>query len=343
MNMELREALERIVHGGNLSRSEASAVFAQVMAGTLTAGQIGGLLTALATKGETADEIAGAADAMRAVSTRVDTTAAPLVDTCGTGGSGMKLFNISTAAAFGTAAAGGAVAKHGNRKMTSTSGSADVLEAAGANLNLTPAQIGRCVEEIGIGFMFAQAHHSAMRHAAPVRQELGVRTLMNILGPMTNPAGARRQVMGVYAAERMQIVCEVLMRLGSERALVVHSEGLDEIRLDAPTQVAELKDGRIERYEIVPEDLGIERQSVDALRAGSVENSRALLETALKSPDSAAADIVALNAGAAIYVAGLANTLKLGTAMAQDAIASGLAHERFKEFVRITALMGEPA
>ncbi|MFK7915107.1 MAG: anthranilate phosphoribosyltransferase [Pseudomonadales bacterium] len=339
--MQVKEALVAIVAGQHLSRTESSALFARMMAGELTPGQIGGVLTALATKGETAAEIAGAADAMRAVSTKVQTSATPLVDTCGTGGSGAKLFNISTAAAFVVAAAGAKVAKHGNRKMTSNSGSADVLEAAGANVSLRPEQIAHCVEEVGIGFMFAQAHHSAMRHAGPVRQELGVRTLMNILGPMTNPAGARSQVMGVFAADKLELVCEVLQLLGSEHVLVVHSQGLDEVRLDAPSEVVELKDGAIRRYQVQPEDLGIATRSVDGIIADSTESSLKLIRQSLTDPDSAAADIVALNAGAAIYAAGVARSWKMGVDMAQDAIAAGLANERLQEFVRITKLMGE--
>ncbi|MGI9328916.1 MAG: anthranilate phosphoribosyltransferase [Pseudomonadales bacterium] len=339
--MQVREALGRIVAGEDLDRAEANGLFAQIMAGELTPGQIGGVLAALATKGETAAEIAGAADAMRAVAVKVETDATPLVDTCGTGGSGAKLFNISTAAAFVAAAAGAKVAKHGNRKMTSQSGSADVLEAAGANLTLTPKQIARCIEEVGLGFMFAQAHHSAMRHAAPVRLELGVRTVMNILGPMTNPADAPNQVMGVFAADKQQIVCEVLQLLGREHVLVVHSHGLDEIRLDLPSQVVELNQGTITSYQVEPEDFGIERRSVESLKADSVAASLQLLKQSLTEPDSAAADIVSLNAGAAIYSAGVAKSLKMGVDMAQDAIAAGLANERLQEFVRITKLMGE--
>lgn len=339
--MQVKQALEKIVNHNDLTRAESGDLFAQMMAGELTPGQIGGVLAALATKGESAVEIAGAADAMRAVSTKVETNAAPLVDTCGTGGSGAKLFNISTAAAFVVAAAGAKVAKHGNRKMTSNSGSADVLEAAGASLNLTPEQIAHCVEEVGIGFMFAQAHHSAMRHAGPIRQELGVRTLMNILGPMTNPAGARNQVMGVFAEDKLELVCEVLQLLGSEHVLVVHSHGLDEIRLDVPSAVVELKDGAMRRFTITPEELGIASRSVESLRAETVEQSLKLLKQSLTDPDSAAADIVALNAGAAIYAAGIARSWKMGVEMAQDAIAAGLANERLQEFVRITKLMGE--
>lgn len=339
--MQVKDALVAIVGGNHLSRADSNALFAQMMAGELTPGQIGGILAALATKGETAEEIAGAADAMRAVSTKVHTQAAPLVDTCGTGGSGAKLFNISTAAAFVVAAAGAKVAKHGNRKMTSNSGSADVLEAAGANVSLKPEQIAHCVEEVGIGFMFAQAHHSAMRHAGPVRQELGVRTLMNILGPMTNPAGAKSQVMGVFAEDKMRLVCEVLQLLGSEHVLVVHSHGLDEVRLDQPSAVVELKDGEIREYQIQPEDLGIATRSVDTIIADSTESSLQLIRKSLTDPDSAAAEIVALNAGAAIYASGIARSWKMGVDMAQDAISAGLAHERLQEFVRITKLMGE--
>ena len=341
--MQVKDALTTLVAGNSLSRAEANALFVQMMAGELTPGQIGGVLTALATKGETAAEIAGAADAMRAVSTKVHTSAAPLVDTCGTGGSGAKLFNISTAAAFVVAAAGAKVAKHGNRKMTSNSGSADVLEAAGANVSLQPEQIAHCVEEVGIGFMFAQAHHSAMRHAGAVRQELGVRTLMNILGPMTNPAGAKSQVMGVFAADKLHLVCEVLQLLGSEHVLVVHSQGLDEVRLDAPSEVVELKNGEIKQYQVQPEDLGIASRSVEGIVADSTESSLKLIRQSLTDPDSAAADIVALNAGAAIYASGVARSWKMGVDMAQDAIAAGLANERLQEFVRITKLMGESA
>jgi anthranilate phosphoribosyltransferase len=311
------------------------------MSGEATPAQIGGLLMAMRVKGETAEEIAGAAETMRALSTRVEVDAPYLVDTCGTGGSGAKLFNISTAAAFVAAAAGARVAKHGNRKMSSMSGSADVLEAAGVKLTLTPAQIARCIREVGVGFLFAQTHHSAMRFAAPVRQELGVRTMMNLLGPLTNPAGARRQVIGVFGPQWQETLARVLKLLGAEHVLVVHSNGLDEISLEGGTYVVELHHGRIDGYEIRPEHFGIRARSADELRADSPQASLALVRQALTQPDSAAADIVSLNAGAAIYASGVATSLANGVTMAQDAIAAGLANERLEELVRISSLMAE--
>lgn len=341
--MDIRAALARLAERKSLDQEEARAVFAQVMSGEATPAQIGALLMGLRVKGESAEEIAGAARTMRALSTRVEVDVPFLVDTCGTGGSRTaKLFNVSTAAAFVAAAAGAHVAKHGNRKMTSASGSADVLEAAGVNLSLTPEQIGRCISEVGVGFLFAQAHHSAMRHAAPVRQEIGVRTLMNLLGPLTNPAGARRQLVGVSAPEFQGIMAEVLALLDAEHVLVVHSNGLDEIALDGSTWVVEVKGAAQEGFEISPEDFGIRRRDVAELRADSPVRSLALVRKALTEPDSAAADLVSLNAGAAIYVAGVATTLANGVTMAQDAIAAGLAAERLDELVRITSLMGEP-
>ena len=342
--MNIPEALARIVEGNNLSQADAATVFQQIMSGKATPGQIGALLATLRVKGETSAEIAGAALTMRALSTKVPAVSETLVDTCGTGGSGNKLFNVSTAAAFVAASAGAKVAKHGNRKMTSFSGSADVLEAAGVSLSLTPQQIATCIDEIGVGFMFAQAHHSAMRFAGPIRQEIGIRTLMNVLGPMTNPAGAKRQVIGVFSRAWQHKMAEVLQLLGSEHAMVVHSDGLDEIRLDAPTHVVELKNGAITEYDISPSDLGLEPRT-DADLAGivadSAASSLALVRQSLTDDSSAAADIVALNAGAAIYVSGVANSLSNGVAMAQDAISSGQAKERLAELVRITSLMSE--
>lgn len=341
--MDIRAALARLAEHKSLDQEEARAVFAQVMSGEATPAQIGALLMGFRVKGETAEEIAGAARTMRSLSTRVDVEVPHLVDTCGTGGSRTaKLFNVSTAAAFVAAAAGAHVAKHGNRKMTSASGSADVLEAAGVNLALTPEQIGRCIREVGVGFLFAQAHHSAMRHAAPVRQEIGVRTLMNLLGPLTNPAGARRQVIGVFAPQFQDVMADVLQLLDAEHVLVVHSNGLDEIALDGSTWVVEMSGSGKRSYEISPEDFGIVRRDVTDLRAESPQQSLALVQQALSEPDSAAADLVSLNAGAAIYVSGVATSLANGVTMAQDAIAAGLARERLEELVRITSLMGEP-
>lgn len=340
--MDVPAALAQLAEGHDLTQAQTRSVFRLVMSGDATSAQIGGLLMALRVKGETPAEIAGAAEAMRALSTRVEVDAPNLVDTCGTGGSGAKLFNISTAAAFVAAAAGAHVAKHGNRKMTSQSGSADVLEAAGVNLALTPEQIAKCIRDVGVGFLFAQTHHSAMRFAAPVRQELKVRTMMNLLGPLTNPAGARRQVVGVFSPLWQERLAEVLKLLGAEHVLVVHSNGLDEIALDGPSYVVELKNGNISEYEIEPEDFGISRRAPGELRADSPAASLALVTRALTEPDSAAADIVSLNAGAAIYAAGVATSLSNGVIMAQDAIAAGLANERLQELVRISRLMGEP-
>jgi anthranilate phosphoribosyltransferase len=342
--MDIPAALQKIVAGNDLSQSEAAAVFHSIMSGNSTPAQIGALLAALRVKGESAEEIAGAATTMRALSTKVEVDVEHLVDTCGTGGSGSKLFNISTAAAFVAAAAGAHVAKHGNRKMTSFSGSADVLEAAGVSLALTPAQIASCISDVGVGFLFAQAHHSAMRFAGPVRHEIGSRTLMNVLGPMTNPAGARCQVIGVFSSEWQHKMAEVLALLDTQHAMIVHSGGLDEIRLDADTTVVELNNGSIETYSISPQDFPISKHSdaaIAELTAQSSEQSLQLVKQALSDETSAAADIVSLNAGAAIYVSGVADTFMDGVVMAQDAIASGQARERLAELIRISSLMAE--
>ena len=342
--MNIQEALAVLVEGKDLDQTQTQEVFELIMTGEATPAQIGAFLAAIRVKGETPEEIAGAAQVMRALSTKVEVSHPNLVDTCGTGGSGTKLFNISTAAAFVTAAAGAKVAKHGNRKMTSFCGSADVLEAAGVNLELSPEQIATCVMDVGVGFMFAPAHHSAMRFAGPVRQEIGVRTMMNVLGPMTNPAGAKRQVIGVFSAEWQRKMAEVLKLLGSDHAMIVHSEGLDEIRLDAPTRVVELKGGEISEFEISPTDFDLDVVGADVvanLSADSTEASLQLVKSAISNADSPEANIVALNAGSAIYVSGVATTLANGVTMAQDAIASGLAKERLDELVRVSKMMGE--
>ena len=336
------DALARLAAGHDLARNEVEQVFRLVMSGAATPAQIGALLMGLRAKGETVEEIAGAATVMRALATRVEVDVPYLVDTCGTGGSsGKKLFNISTAATFVAAAAGARVAKHGNRKATSQSGAADVLEAAGVHIQLTPAQIARCISEVGIGFLFAPAHHAAMKHVAPVRVELKFRTLMNVLGPLTNPAGARRQVMGVFSPDWLRKLAEVLKLLGAEAVMLVSCDGLDEIGLHAPTQVCELRDGHIREYVFEPESVGIPRRSVETLRAESIEASLKLVKQSLSRADGPAADIVALNAGAAIYVSGVATSLKNGVAMARDAMAAGLAREKLDELVRITSLMGD--
>ena len=340
--MQMKDALGTLIAGRNLDRNDTRSVFDTIMAGEATPAQIAAVLIALKAKGETVEEIAGAAEAMRAVSTKVDVDVANLVDTCGTGGSGAaKRFNISTAAAFVAAAAGAHVAKHGNRGASSASGSADVLEAAGANVELDPDQVGRCIREVGVGFLFAVRHHAAMRHAGPVRRELGIGTVFNLLGPLTNPAGAKRQVLGVFAPVWQRPLAEVAQALGSERVLVVHSGGLDELSIQGPSAVVELNDGSIDSYEVSPADFGLREKAMDDLRAETPEQSFRLVRSALNESNEAASDIVALNAGAAIYASGVATTLANGVVLAQDLIATGQASEKLKEFVDLTRMMGE--
>ena len=340
--MQMRDALGTLVAGRNLDRNDTRSVFDTIMAGDATPAQIAGVLIGLKAKGETVEEITGAVEAMRAVSTKVDVDVPNLVDTCGTGGSGAaKRFNISTAAAFVAAAAGAHVAKHGNRGASSASGSADVLEAAGANVELEPDQVGRCIREVGVGFLFAVRHHAAMRHAGPVRRELGIGTIFNLLGPLTNPAGARRQVLGVFAPDWQRPLAEVAHALGSERVLVVHSDGLDELSIQGPSAVVELNDGSIDSYEVSPADFGLRERTMDDLRAETPAQSLGLVRSALNESNEAASDVVALNAGAAIYASGVATTLANGVVLAQDLIASGQASEKLKEFVDLTRMMGE--
>ena len=338
--MNIQQALASIVEGNNLTREQSAETLNIIMTGEATDAQIGAFLSAMRVKGETSEELAGAAITMRKLSTKVDLPETKhLVDTCGTGGSGSKLFNISTAAAFVASAAGAIVAKHGNRKMTSFCGSADLLEAAGVKLDLTPNQISKCIEEVGIGFMFAPAHHAAMRFAGPVRQELGIRTMMNVLGPMTNPAGAKRQVIGVFSPDWQIRIAEVLQILGSEHAMVVHSAGLDEIRLDQPTQVVELKKNQITQYSVAPKDFGInmaEAKELAGLSANSVDESLNLVRESLTNPNSRAGEIVAINAGAAIYTSGIADDLTSAISRAQDVIESGEANKKLTNLANLT-------
>ncbi|MCB1679498.1 MAG: anthranilate phosphoribosyltransferase [Halioglobus sp.] len=342
--MDMQQALARLIASEHLSRREMAAVMRQVMSGGATDAQIGALLVALRMKSETTEEIAGAAEAMRELATPVAVSDPHLVDVVGTGGDGVNLFNVSTAASFVVAAAGAKVAKHGNRKVSSASGSSDVLEALGMPLDSSPQQVARAITEVGVGFMFAPAHHSAMRHAVGPRRELGLRTVFNILGPLTNPAGVRRQLVGVFSAALCAPLAEVLQALGSEHVMVVHADdGLDEISLAAPTLVAELRGGQITSYRIAPEAFGVERQSLDGLTVDSAEESAALIRSALAgrqdTPSRKAAAMLALNAGAAIYVSGVAGTLAAGVAMADDVLASGQAREKLREFIEFTQLM----
>ena len=334
--MDMKQALNAVVAKQDLSEQQMSAVMELIMTGQATDAQIGGFLVALRLKGETIDEITGAARVMRQLSSKVEVNGDHLVDTCGTGGDGANIFNVSTAAAFVVAAAGGKVAKHGNRSVSSSTGSADVLEAAQVNLNLSSEQVARAVDEIGVGFMFAPAHHSAMKHAIGPRKELAMRTIFNILGPITNPATVPNQVLGVFDGALCKPLAEALGRLGSNHVLVVHAkDGLDEISLSGKTIVAELKDGKVSEYEICAQDLNIEEQSLEGLSVDSAEQSLALITDALGKRETKngvkAADMIALNAGAAIYAANLSIDLAQGIAMAEDAISTGLALEKLKE------------
>jgi anthranilate phosphoribosyltransferase len=333
--MTPRDALNQLIERRDLKHEDMLAQMHAIMGGESTPVQIAAFLIALRMKGESVTEIAAAAEVMRALSTKVPLTGvAHLVDTCGTGGDGAHTFNISTASALVAAAAGAKVAKHGGRSVSSTSGSADVLEALGVNVNLTPEQVAQAVREIGVGFMFAPNHHSAMKHAAPVRRELGVRTLFNLLGPLTNPAGAPNQVMGVFARDLTGKLAQVLQTLGSEHVMVVHAaDGMDEISLGSATYVAELKHGAIHEYAITPEQFGCTRCASTELAVHGVDAACAMLVAALENRHAAAADIVALNAGAAIYVAGLAATLADGVEQAREQLRNGNAHAKLEQLI----------
>jgi len=338
--MDMPTAISRVIALKDLSRQEMNKVMRLIMTGEASESQIGGFLIGLRMKGESVDEITAAAEVMRELAIHVEVDKNLLVDTCGTGGSGLGKFNVSTASAFVVAAAGARVAKHGNRAASGKSGSADLLEAAGAEIMLSPEQVARCIETIGVGFMFAVSHHSAMKHAIGARREMVVRTIFNILGPLTNPARTRRQVLGVYDGALVRVAAEVLGQLGSEHVMVVHSEdGLDEISINGATHVAELKDGEIREYDIAPEDFGFRRASLDGLKVENVEQSLDLVRASLDGTQDVASNIVALNAGAAIYVSGQSLSLEAGLEMAKDAISTGLAREKLKDFVDFTRLI----
>lgn len=335
--MDIQAAIRRVVDKHDLAFEDMQSVMRSIMGGDATPAQIAGLLVALRMKGETIDEIAGAASVMRELAQHVEVGLTPLIDTCGTGGDGIGTFNISTASAFVTAAAGGRIAKHGNRAASGASGSADVLEAAGARIDLSPAEVADCVRQVGVGFMFAPAHHGATRHAAGPRRELGTRTLFNVLGPLTNPANASVQLMGVYDRSWVSRAAEVLQRLGVARALVVCAEdGMDEISIASVTHAAELRDGAVTTYLIDPREFGIPFQPLESLAARDAQASLAHIRTVFDDQPGPARDIVALNAGAAIYIAGLAPTLAAGIARAREVIASGAARECFARFIAHT-------
>lgn len=346
--MDIKTALSKAVDQLDLSTEEMQDVMRQIMTGQCTDAQVGGFLVALRMKSETLDEITGAAMVMRELASTVSIDAERLVDTCGTGGDGANIFNVSTAAALVVAAAGGKVAKHGNRAVSGKSGSADLLEAAGVNLDLTPEQVARCVETVGVGFMFAPAHHGAMKHAIGPRRELGLRTIFNMLGPMTNPAGVKHQVIGVFTPTLCRPIAEVLKRLGSEHVLVVHSkDGLDELSLAATSHIAELKDGEVREYDVSPEELGIKSRSLIGLTVEDPLASLALIRDALgkrtTEAGEKAADIIILNAGAALYAADHATSLQEGVKLASDALYSGLAREKLNELIAFTEVFREEA
>lgn len=324
--MDMQGAIRAVTDGRNLSAEEMRAAMQLVMTGEATPAQIGGFLIALRMKGETVEEIAAAAGVMRSLATGVQIDGEHVVDIVGTGGDGTSTFNISTTAAFVVAACGGRVAKHGNRSVSSRSGAADLLEAAGVNLGLGPAAVRRCVDEVGLGFMFAPNHHSAMRHAVGPRREMGVRTVFNLLGPLTNPAGAPNQLLGVFDARWVEPIAHVLNRLGSHHVLVVHSEdGLDEISIGAPTTVAELRDGEVSTYQLSPEQFGLDRAPLASIMVDSVEASLARVREVLDDRPGPARDVTLLNAAAALYAAGLAGSVAEGLQRAGEALASGAA------------------
>lgn len=335
--INISQAIAHAVDRRDLSREDMRTVMRQIMSGGATPVQVAGFMVALRMKGETVDEITAAAEVMRELAVGVRVDVPNLVDIVGTGGDGSALFNVSTASGFVVAAAGGHVAKHGNRSITSKSGSADMLEAAGVALDVPADCVADCVRELGVGFMFAPRHHGSMRHAAVPRKELGVRTLFNVLGPLTNPANAPSMVLGVYAEHWLEPLAAVMRLLGARHVLVVHShDGLDEISLAEATEVAELHQGKIRRYQITPEQFGIQRQPLTSMIVTGPEQSVSLVRAALGRKAGAVADMIALNAGSAIYAADLTDTLAEGIARAQAILKSGAALDKLDALVAKT-------
>jgi len=335
--MTIQEAIQAISDRRDLTNDEMSAVMTRIMTGEATPAQIGGFLIGLRMKGETIEEIAAAAAVMRSLSARVSVEAPHLVDTCGTGGDQSRIFNVSTASAFVCAAAGAQVAKHGNRSVSSRSGSADLLEEAGARIDLTPEQVGTCIEEVGIGFMFAPAHHNAMKHAIGPRKEMAVRTIFNVLGPLTNPAEAPNQLLGVFTGELVEPMAYALEKLGSRHVLVVHSDdGLDEISIAAPTQVAELRNGLVSTWVFHPDEYGVHHDSLHSLSVDSAAGSLGIINRVFDGEPGAPRDMIMLNAGAAIYTSGVVDSLAAGAERAREAIDGGAAKHKLKQFAEFT-------
>ena len=335
--MDMQTAIRTVIEGRDLAADEMTEVMRIIMSGQATPSQIGGFLVGLRIKGETVEEIAAAATVMRELATPVKVSGEHIVDIVGTGGDGIGTFNISTASTLVAGAAGAQVAKHGNRAASSKSGSADLLEAAGVRLDLSAEQVEQCIASVGVGFMFAPLHHSAMKHAIGPRREMAVRTVFNVLGPLTNPAQAPNQLVGVFAQDLIEPIAQVLGKLGSHHAMVVHSEeGLDEISLSAPTHVAELKDGIVNCYTIAPEDFGFERQPLASIQVDSIEQSLQLIRAILANEPGPGRDVIALNAGAAIYVAGLTDSHADGIQRAQALLADGSAAAVLDRLVRFT-------
>ena len=336
--MNINQAIKAVIEKKNLNESDMHDVMNSIMTGQTTDAQIGAFLVGLSMKGETIEEITASAKVMRSLATPVEIKSNKyLVDTCGTGGDGLGLFNISTASAFVVAAAGGKVAKHGNRSISSKSGSADVLESAGVNLNLSPSLISECIAQIGVGFMFAPAHHSAMKHAIGPRKELAVRTIFNVLGPLTNPAKAPNQVMGVYDKNLVEPIANVLKELGSRHVMVVHSDdGLDEFSIADKTYVAELKDGVVSTYSVHPEDFGLTLGDLKDIRADNADASLALITEAFSGRNGTAKSIISLNAGAAIYVSGLTTSLQSGIDRANQVLSDGSSQKKLDEYIKVS-------
>lgn len=340
--MIIEHAIQQLVEHRDLDHQQMTAVMQQIMSGNCTDAQIAGFLIALRMKGETVAELTAAAEVMSSLATAVTVKASNLVDIVGTGGDNSNTFNISTAACFVIAAAGGMVAKHGNRSVSSRSGSADLLEAAGVSLSLAPEQVAQCVDQIGLGFMFAPQHHGAMKYAIGPRRELKVRTIFNLLGPLTNPAKAKTQVIGVFDKKWLRPVAEVMQQLGSEHLLVVHShDGMDEISIAAPTDIVELKDNIIREYTLQPSDFGLVYNDINALKIETAEQSLAMVKQVLANENPAARDIVALNAAAAIYVTGLAESMQEAFTKALDVIADGSAQKKMQQLIELTKQLSQ--